>query len=95
MEIYGLSQLCEKAIVLTEEVIRLTRENQELAASGTGAWLPISMAPKDQEVIGLYWGAPDFHGPIGVCRWSKWGWWGCGDHCPTHWLPLPEPPEAK
>jgi hypothetical protein len=58
-------------------------------------WQPINTALKDKdaEPILAYW--PD--GGIGIVHWYLGSWWSDPD-CewtkpPTHWMPLPQPPE--
>lgn len=55
-------------------------------------WQPISTAPKDGTSILV------FEADEGTVRVSRWrddtiptGWAG-GEHAPSHWLPLPQPP---
>jgi hypothetical protein len=66
-------------------------------------WQPIETAPKDGTLI-LLANIEDIHDPWVVCgQWNKGAGWynqfacaGNGD-CkirPTHWMPLPPPPEA-
>lgn len=69
-------------------------------------WQDISTAPKDGSTI-LTWGRlhDDGDSDMGerpIVRVSRWrlqvGHWysDCsGSHVPTHWQPLPSPPEAK
>lgn len=67
-------------------------------------WQTIDTAPKDGTEILLYYDQEGFMG----CVQGWWfsspkeindGWefeWGfIGDPGPTHWMPLPEPPESK
>ncbi|HVM91364.1 MAG TPA: DUF551 domain-containing protein [Terriglobales bacterium] len=71
-------------------------------------WKPISTAPKDGSEVLLYIGAP--WSKIEKARWyAPWSNWQCGvipsdpvreeyfgigSSVPTHWMPLPSPPET-
>ena len=71
----------------------------------TGVWQPIETAPLDGTPILLWPYEPqDFwagHAPQEVCLGFNCldvGWFNPEQHCtfePTHWMPLPEPPEVK
>lgn len=58
-------------------------------------WQPIGTAPKDDNEVLLY--SPD--GSIVIASWREdanmwdadFGWVKTG---PTHWMPLPEPPDG-
>jgi len=57
-------------------------------------WQPIATAPKDRTYV-MTWGE-------GGCRVAAWcvmtGQWRCGsivNYSPTHWMPLPSPPETN
>ena len=56
-------------------------------------WASMETAPKDETEILLF-----SMGDIGVCYWrddmDSWTW-GLGNRFnnPTHWMPLPKPPE--
>jgi hypothetical protein len=66
-------------------------------------WLPIETAPKDRDLIltdGVYVGqggwitdmdqGADYEGQLHCA-----GWWSVpGDLTPTHWMPLPAPPDT-
>ena len=64
-------------------------------------WQPIETAPKDETEILLFCSA----GPLsdmGLCYWrddeQMTGWtWGAGNRFnnPTHWMPLPAPPDTQ
>ena len=60
-------------------------------------WQPISSAPKDGSrfLINSNWLDKDDK-PLGVevTHWSDMGWVSC-EKIPTHWMPLPPPPEAS
>lgn len=68
-----------------------------------GKWQPIDSAPKDGR--GVLMGQFDkFQRQYRVCYWTDSGWAfyqrRLGDPAvvmlsPTHWMPLPSPPEAK
>lgn len=74
-------------------------------------WLPIESAPKDGSYCLLFFDdCPVWDGNMEVGMWCGDCWWGCGGpngntelglfsshhgENPTHWMPLPEPPEPK
>lgn len=79
----------------------------KLSAMPSG-WMPIETAPKDGTPILL--AAKGFDGGVGIAAfdtgWSPDGWWMCDDGKravdlplrgadPTHWQPLPTPPEGE
>ncbi len=61
-------------------------------------WQPIESAPKDRTLI-LCW---DGRARV-ICDWCDGGWdvthdtedYSWADYAPTHWMPLPEPPNAS
>jgi hypothetical protein len=59
-------------------------------------WQPIDSAPKDGTRILIYEAEQGEPGTVRVSCWRNdtipAGWTG-GEHPPTHWLPLPPPPE--
>lgn len=66
-------------------------------------WLPIDSAPNDEQILLAYYG-PDanYYGLSAVGHFFKWecmserlhtGWPRRVE--PTHWMPLPPPPEAE
>jgi hypothetical protein len=64
-------------------------------------WKPIETAPKDgTEIIGweksegmfLVAYRPDLAENTSYTWFNLEGFW---PHCPTHWMPLPNPPEGK
>jgi hypothetical protein len=63
-------------------------------------WQPIKTAPKDRTIIvlGAYYPKTDIWGDPWACWWGpgagEWMRWP-HKHPPTHWMPLPEPPEAQ
>lgn len=60
------------------------------------AWQPIESAPKDGTPI-LVWPTPDYGNEfvrIGIDMWCNDTWWLSRHNMrPTHWMPLPEPPQ--
>jgi hypothetical protein len=61
-------------------------------------WQPIETAPKDGTRVLLH--SPSTHTYTGIVaswclieeRWEEWGdYYPCS---PTHWMPIPEPPDA-
>ena len=69
-------------------------------------WQPIETAPKDGTQILAYWPAPDY-APDAPCTCNTWRSQGTIDNWvtpyeesrpelgPTHWMPLPDAPEAE
>lgn len=68
-------------------------------------WQPIETAPKERGLI-LLW-RPTTHWKVDLGCWrpntikaAHWGSWNampiywCIQNPPTHWMPLPEPPDA-
>ena len=70
-----------------------------------GEWQPIETAPKDGTwILAGEFGNPDFVGDYYAASWSgdEDGCWcaNCGQYVtqepePTHWMPLPAPPEVS
>ena len=66
------------------------------------AWRPIETAPKDQHIL-VHWREPPFMGQyeIGWFSGDDGSWFFGFDsqievmEDPTHWMPLPEPPETE
>lgn len=61
-------------------------------------WRPIKTAPRDGRSILATWIKDPLH--IEAVEWSEshWSYSYDGDtptYQPTHWMPLPEPPEEK
>ena len=65
-------------------------------------WQPISTAPLDGTEFDVWCPEPGGGYRVANAYWStvdaKWQWQGQGDrmqwaHQPTHWMPLPTPPE--
>jgi hypothetical protein len=58
-------------------------------------WQPISTAPKDGTSILIFEADDGTTGAVRVARWRDdtipTGWTG-SEHAPSHWLPLPQPP---
>ena len=60
-------------------------------------WQPIETAPKDQEI--LVWTEDDgafvaFWWPVRKCwRWTSYDLHGDELLHPTHWMPIPDPPD--
>lgn len=72
-------------------------ENERPIAARVTEWQPIETAPKDgREILLFARGNRDF---IGVGQWAKgnlpetYGWFWSFAIRPTHWMPLPEPPQ--
>lgn len=68
-------------------------------------WQPIETAPKDQTYVLLWLSGEGHHGPrrynitVGVYTPSGWyyiadGSGGKTSNDPSHWMPLPDPPES-
>ena len=77
--------------------------SQVAAIAAADQWLPIETAPT-QKII-LLFAVTDTtmdppHWKMATGFWTPSGWWWDGrqlkdyDHQPTHWMPLPQPPEA-
>jgi hypothetical protein len=62
-----------------------------------GTWQPIGTTPKDSKAR-LVW-CPERQNTFAVVwdvahGWCIWGGWRKLEQTPTHWMPLPKPPEA-
>jgi hypothetical protein len=60
-------------------------------------WQPIETAPKDQTIV--LWIPKRYPHVVVAAHWASeecdWGWWaGASRVEPSHWMPLPEPPQA-
>lgn len=108
-----LDRICAKIELIRQRAQRsLTEAREVLSAEMCEAslasvpeqdsWQPIETAPKDERIIGAYFG-PDksFYSAASVMRFFQWetmekalasGWHYPVE--PTHWMPLPPPPEA-
>lgn len=82
------------------ELRQLLASVQAPAPPQRETWQPIATAPQVHPLNGgddllLYWEAPAIGEPImEVGQWRD-GWWsGANKAFPTHWMPLPAPPEA-
>ena len=95
------------AVAVIAEVTRLrdiSAEQVREASAPNGTWMPISTAPLDGRYIltSLNWSNAD-EPELAVIRWcgSKLFPWrrpneiagGIASHVPTHWMPLPAPPQ--
>lgn len=59
-------------------------------------WQPIETAPKDGTDILTWTHLPDAFNPYIVVKWKRGTWVAVdplGEYLPTHWMPLPEPPQ--
>lgn len=64
-------------------------------------WQPIETAPKDGTLIlGYYPAMPPHHFRMLILKWKRKAFAAAGGSSrelvskPTHWMPLPEPPQA-
>ena len=87
----------ELAWEAADEIERLRKEVDLVSPPPQSAWRPIEIAPKDQWVL-VY----ERHWGLKVAKWFCEDQWRYandtadgGYQCchPTHWMPLPEPPE--
>jgi hypothetical protein len=61
--------------------------------SKSAVWHPIATAPMDDGVEILTWDGASVR--VAIHAWDdKWQTPGLPAHTPTHWKPLPTPPEA-
>ena len=58
------------------------------------SWQPIETAPKDGTLV-LLCKANDPGWPMRCRRWQEDHWRGQDADEATHWMPLPDPPEAR
>jgi len=90
-----------------DELADLSRPSAEPAG---GQWQPIETAPRDETDILVAGGtcgnecvSCEFHGAtfrgVAIAHWDKREQWFSGGECdyyhPTHWMPIPSPPETK
>ena len=55
-------------------------------------WQPIETCPKVEGIQALFYDDPS----CVVGEWQSWGWVDSREYrrlTPTHWMPLPEPPQ--
>lgn len=70
-----------------------------LERTSEGGWRPIESAPRDGTEVLLFWPRKHSEKPIIISGQNTTGnqWWSrrVGSLTPTHWQPLPPPPEKK
>lgn len=86
------------------QVRDMARQQARAAIAAADQWRPIETAPT-QKIILLFAVTDQTMNPpnwkMATGFWTPSGWWWDGrqlkdyDHQPTHWMPLPQPPEAK
>src|SRR5574343_962534 len=95
----------DRDVYLPEQIVtRYIRSTPQLEEARVG-WRTIDSAPRDGTTIWGFWKNEygDFQGPIhfGYCAYSnsdKWCFGEDGDGmnpAPTHWMPLPKPPNRQ
>lgn len=96
---YGVK--CASDLVCEAEIVGFATREEADAAWNTRApqWQPIESAPKDGRPIQLH--SPRWNMPVAQGGWDahEMAWivkgHGCPSAQPTHWQPLPAPPEVK
>lgn len=76
--------------------------NSHTEQEAAGKWLPIESAPEDDAVL-IYttsgWIDTAYYVADEDTGERIWEWFGAGKihpkHTPTHWMPLPDPPEPQ
>lgn len=87
--------ICDRGETMAESIAAWNRR----AIPSPSAWRTMESAPKDgTSIIGYQATEGDFHKCMGVVwSWEAKDYWHCADYPglqPTHWQPLPSPPES-
>jgi hypothetical protein len=83
-----ISDLEELADALYAKIDRLREERR---------WIPVGeRLPEENKTVLGFWGCPVTGSKSYGQAWNKSGEMTWNEGCqPTHWMPLPEPPEVK
>lgn len=59
-------------------------------------WIPVTERNPDKRGYYLVWGNRESMDTVGIAKWEAGFWWQArnDEHDPSHWMPLPDPPEA-
>ncbi len=76
------------------EAIKLDMLKRADKAPANG-WQTMDTAPRDGTYIFVGFRSPDGYWNCDMTKWDGDGWWQHRQRNPTHWMPLPTPPQDK
>lgn len=78
--------------IQSDWLLKLVKQQRQAAVAEAMAWRPIETAPKDDTELLL----GQFDGTRFVCDGvADWSYWQHYEPAPTHWQPLPQPPQES